>query len=154
MIVLELDRELATHLANALKLYRHYLAKKGYPRPAGLLDLQEVADRASNRTQEDAGRGTVGGERTQEDADSGAVALAEQAEARELFSQSEAAVRLGRTPRSVRRMFDRGELRAVSVGGRRHVPRAELDRLISPSAPTAGDPGPPGGGRARKETTP
>ena len=83
MILLELDPELAGHVAVALHLYRSRLAAAGIPRPSGLVDLQEAMKRAAD-----------GGPGKKEEASSGAVALAEQAEPRELFNQAEAAAKL------------------------------------------------------------
>jgi excisionase family DNA binding protein len=144
-LALAFDQELAFHVWRALLLYRDWLPNQGYVRPPGFVDVLMAVERAA--------KGHSGSEGTFGDASGEAVGPAACTGPREVFNQTEAAKVLGVSPRTVRRMIDRGEIQTVPRGARRRVPRAELSRLISSSAPTADDPGPSGGGRARKETT-
>jgi excisionase family DNA binding protein len=47
------------------------------------------------------------------------------------YDVDQTAARLNRTPRQIRGAIERGELRAVKLGGSHLVPRAEIDRLLS-----------------------
>lgn len=48
-----------------------------------------------------------------------------------VFDIDEAAALLKRHRRTVYRMIDRGELRSVTYGGRKSIPVAEINRLVS-----------------------
>jgi excisionase family DNA binding protein len=60
--------------------------------------------------------------------------LAEDSTQRVAFSVQETADQLGVCPASVYRALKRGELEAVTLGGRRLVPRRSIEKLLSTHA--------------------
>jgi excisionase family DNA binding protein len=122
LLVLEVDPVLARHLARAVEHYRDALARHGYPRPAGLLDLQAAAERAA--------RTAIPGDSRQDGTppvDSSADAL--YGGRRDLLTQRRAAAMVGVSERTIRSWLDRGELLSVRVAGRRRIRAADLERF-------------------------
>jgi excisionase family DNA binding protein len=116
MIFLEVDRQLAAHVAAALHLLRESLALSGRPRPAGLVDLESAFLRVAR-----------GQSATDDDTERELVAAAAYGGQHELLTQRRAATMIGVSARTISRMIDRGDIPAVQVGGRRRVARAALE---------------------------
>jgi hypothetical protein len=127
MAVVVLDVELAGHLALALSRYRDELARRGYTRPAGLIDLEAAARHVVETDM----RGEAGANGGADRGSAGSPAYG--CERHGLLTQKHFAAALGWHPRTVRRWLDLGEVRCVTVNGRRRIPVSELDRLQATS---------------------
>ena len=118
-LVLDVDRELAAHLAVALASHRRRLRSEGLPPPAGFDDLVAVATKRAR-----AGQG-------QTDPDDVLAWLQDAPVERLLLTKAEAAKVLGIHERTVQRLVAAGELPAVHVRGATRIRKADLDAYVS-----------------------
>lgn len=120
------DGRVAGHVALALRRYRQELARHGFPRPDGLVELEELAESVAKA-------GASGQDRKSPDTVlptdpvpgyGGGDGL--------LVTQAAAAEALGVSERTIRRWIDAGHL--PSVGPSRRVPREAIERrgLLDP----------------------
>lgn len=112
-----IDDLAARHLALALRRYRDELAERGYRRPAGLVEIEEMVEEAVKRGQ------------NRSDADAELRSAAEPVivadHSDRALSQAEAARRIGISSRTVRRWIDQGHL--PCIGPARRVPLAAVE---------------------------
>jgi Helix-turn-helix domain len=127
LVVLRLDPVMAGHLALALARYREELARRGYPRPAGLVDLEAMARAAAVADM----RGQEGAAADRSRTAAAGDAYGGRHDRIGLLTQKHFAAAVGCDPRTVRRWLDRGEVRSVPVNGRRRIPASELERLTA-----------------------
>ena len=124
LAMLALDPETAGHLALAIRAHRERLARAGFARPPQLAEIELLAEQvAKSGGAPDRSRQEPTGADTDLTDDLAGPYGGEH----ELLAQKDAADLLGVAPRSVERMLDRGELRGVTVAGRRRVTRREVE---------------------------
>ena len=119
MIAFFPDRATARHLVLALVRHRKMCAATGRPYPSALAELERAASEAASVT------GPLGAEGGDQ-----ALVVANDAKNGYVLTQRQAAAALGVHPRTIRRMLERDELRAIPVGGRRRVARASLEEFV------------------------
>lgn len=112
-----IGEETAKHLALALRRYRDELAERGFRRPAGLVEVEEMVEEAVKSGQI--------GSHPDTDLRSAIEPVIVPDHSDRALSQAEAARRLGKSPRTVRRWIDEGHL--PSVGPGRAVPLAAIE---------------------------
>ncbi|MBA2240798.1 MAG: helix-turn-helix domain-containing protein [Solirubrobacterales bacterium] len=115
LLVLNVDRTTAGHLAVAIELHRRHLERADKPCPPGLIDLQHAAIEAGRGATDDDNKGDTVPELAKTGGD--------------VLTQRKAAEILGLSARTIGRMLDRGELEGVTVGSRRRVLGRGLDRF-------------------------
>lgn len=119
LIAAAVDRDLAGHVALAIKLYRERLARSGRARPPGLVDFEQLAARVA----------TSGQERTGEDTDRETVDSGPHEE-REWLSTTEAAQVTGLSAKTIRRRIAAGVLPAGRSGRAIRINRSDLAALF------------------------
>jgi predicted DNA-binding transcriptional regulator AlpA len=118
MIVLELDREAAAHVAMALTRQIGVCRDAGLPVPDGLRVLRDAATRAAK----------AGQSRSDTVARPESVHPTRQAVpdvSRRFFNRKEVAAMTGLSERTIRRRIDEGALHPTPLG----IPKAEIERL-------------------------
>lgn len=137
------DRDLAGHVAVALRLYRELLARQGRARPPGLKDLEEMHAQVARGNHERSGEVT---DRAQPQ-----HGLHE----REWLSPSEVAQVTGLSLSTVRRRIRAGVLPVQHSGRAQRVSRADLGCLFSgvdTASPTGGGSGSAAGRKLPQST--
>lgn len=117
-LVLELDRDTAVHLALAIRVHRDQLAKRGMVAPAALLELEEMALRSSESSQEPSGACAAG------------AALHDDLQNANWLSPDDVA-RVARVSKSsVQRWLRSRRLKSTKVGRLRRIARSDLDEFL------------------------
>lgn len=124
MLAVALDRDLAGHVAVALKRHRDELSDRGLARPAGLYDLETLALSVARSGQERSGASTVKDDPHDGQRD------------REWLSAAGAAQVSGFSVSTIRRHIRSGALASTLVGRARRVRRTDLDSFLERGAPT------------------
>jgi excisionase family DNA binding protein len=162
VLILDLDRGLALHVAVAIDLHAKTCRANGMPFPPELADLAKTCWRHA-KGDSDRQEPTSLAELSRE-VQGGPVVL--------LVDVSEAAEMLGVSSRQVERLVASGALPSVKVGASRRIRRSDLEAFVASLPPSpfgsrvqaktnpavrAGDPSPAGrldGGRARVDFLP
>lgn len=124
MLAVALDRDLAGHLAVALRRHREELARRSRARPPGLLDLEEMAAEIARSGQE------------RSEASSVPADLQGGSRDREWLSANEVVQVTGLSVSTVRRHIRSGALLSKLFGRARRVRRTDLDSFLERGAPT------------------
>lgn len=118
LLVIALDRDVAGHLAVALRRHRGQLARLGYAEPPGLADLETLAQGVAKSHNESPGvsRLTV-----PDDDDSD----------RDYLTRNDISRRTGTSLSTVDRWIATGALPSVKRGRTRRVNRVDLDQFLA-----------------------
>ena len=118
LLVLQIDRDTAGHLAVALRRHRADLAERGWAEPPGLSDLQGAALRVVEAQERSGGLSRLG-------------ALDDDLDARDFLTRKDICRLAGVSLSTVKRWLQSGDLPSTQHGRIRRVVRADLDRFLS-----------------------
>jgi excisionase family DNA binding protein len=118
LLVIALDRDVAGHLAVALRRHRGQLQKLGYAEPPGLAELETLAQTVAKSHQQSPGVSVM----TVPDDDSSD---------RDFFTRSDISRRTGSSLSTVDRWIRTGALPSVKRGRTRRVSRADLNQFLA-----------------------
>jgi len=118
MLVLRLDRDVAGHIAVALRRHRGQLERLGYIEPRGLAELETLAQSVAKSHDESPGVSVL----TVPDDDSNA---------RDFFTRNDISRRTGTSLSTVDRWIRTGALPSVKRGRTRRVSRADLNQFLA-----------------------
>lgn len=114
-----LDAETARHVAVALREHRARAARNGIETPTALAEIEAVC----------AGLSRVAGQiRTNPD-NRAEPAASSEAMTDPLLTESQAALQLGVSDRTVRRYRAAGDLEAIKVGGRTYITESSIEAM-------------------------
>jgi excisionase family DNA binding protein len=119
MLVVTLDRDVAGHLAVALRRHRDALKKEGIAEPPGIAELESAALQVVNSTHDDSPGITV------EDA------LDDGLHDRIYLTRRDVQRLSGASRATVDRWLGSGQLRSSKHGRIRRIARRDLDRFLS-----------------------
>jgi excisionase family DNA binding protein len=119
VLILDPDRELASHLAVALRRYREELRRARFAAPSGLEELEEMVLKRARAGQE----GTTFAPSSN--------GVDDRSEPPLLLTKTEAARLLNVSPKTVTRRISAGDLRVVRIGNSPRIPRADVERLAA-----------------------
>lgn len=118
LLVLELDRDTAGHLAVALRRHRGQLERSGLVEPPGLAELETIALGVAKRHDESRGVSALGGRDDELDA-------------RDFLTRGDVCRRTGASLSTVDRWIGSGQLPSSKHGRIRRVGRGDLERFLA-----------------------
>lgn len=127
LLLLTLDRDVAGHLAHALRRYSKYARSVAIAVPPELHQIESMATLSAT------------GSQAAPQHDSDIRGRHDQTVEAMAVTYSGAAQALSVSKRSITRMIQRGELRTVTVGTSKRIPITELDRLTNTERPPDGN---------------